>query len=42
MQKIGLVRDYAADFEHPGVPAGSPLRPHVLYRMNVEQYRARM
>ena len=42
MQKIGLVRDYAADFEHPGVPVGSPLRPHVLYRMNLARYRALM
>jgi ribosomal-protein-alanine N-acetyltransferase len=40
MQKIGLVRDYAADFDHPGVPDGSPLRPHVLYRMNLARYRA--
>ena len=42
MQKIGLVRDYAADFEHPGVPVGSLLRPHVLYRMNLARYRALM
>ena len=32
MEKIGLVRDPAADFEHPNVPEGDPLRPHVLYR----------
>ena len=40
MEKIGLVRDYAADFEHPGVPAGSPLGPHVLYRIDLARYRS--
>lgn len=33
MTKIGMVRDPAADFEHPSVPAGNRLRPHVLYRI---------
>lgn len=33
MEKLGLRRDPDADFEHPGVPAGDPLRPHVLYRI---------
>jgi ribosomal-protein-alanine N-acetyltransferase len=33
MEKIGLVRDPNGDFDHPGVPAGSALRPHVLYRL---------
>ena len=33
MDKIGLRRDHDGDFEHPGVPEGSPLRPHVLYRL---------
>jgi RimJ/RimL family protein N-acetyltransferase len=32
MDKVGLVRDPDGDFEHPDVPAGDPLRPHVLYR----------
>ncbi len=32
MQRIGMVRDPAEDFDHPLVPAGSPLRRHVLYR----------
>ena len=40
MEKIGLVRDPGGDFEHPSVPVGSPLRPHVLYRMTAEQYRS--
>jgi RimJ/RimL family protein N-acetyltransferase len=33
MQKLGLVRDPSADFEHPRIAAGHPLRPHVLYRI---------
>lgn len=33
MEKIGLRHDPDGDFDHPGVPAGSPLRPHVLYRV---------
>jgi RimJ/RimL family protein N-acetyltransferase len=40
MDKIGMVRDPDADFEHPGVPEGSPLRPHVLYRITREGYGA--
>jgi RimJ/RimL family protein N-acetyltransferase len=32
MERIGMVRDPAADFEHPGVAVGSRLRVHVLYR----------
>ena len=33
MQRIGMTRDPADDFEHPNVAEGSPLRPHVLYRI---------
>lgn len=32
MERIGMVRDPAGDFDHPRVPEGSPLRRHVLYR----------
>lgn len=32
MEKIGMRRDHDADFDHPSVPEGDPLRPHVLYR----------
>lgn len=32
MERIGLVRDPAGDFEHPQVPVGHPIRRHVLYR----------
>ena len=37
MEKIGLTRDPDADFDHPTVPEGSPLRPHVLYRITAAQ-----
>jgi len=33
MERIGMTHDPADDFEHPRVPAGHPLRPHVLYRL---------
>jgi RimJ/RimL family protein N-acetyltransferase len=33
MEKIGLVRDPAGDFDHPSLPEGHRLRPHVLYRV---------
>jgi RimJ/RimL family protein N-acetyltransferase len=32
MLRIGMERDAAADFDHPSVPLGSPLRHHVLFR----------
>lgn len=33
MHRIGMSRDPADDFLHPSVPHGSPIRPHVLYRI---------
>ena len=32
MERIGMSRSSADDFEHPNLPEGHPLRPHVLYR----------
>lgn len=32
MEKIGMMRDAADDFEHPRLPEGHLLRRHVLYR----------
>lgn len=32
MQKLGMVRDPAADYERPIVPEGNPLRPHLVCR----------
>ena len=40
MRRLGMTRDPAEDFEHPAVPEGSPLRPHVLYRLRRRPARA--
>ena len=32
MEKLGMTRRADDDFDHPLVPTGHPLRPHVLYR----------
>jgi RimJ/RimL family protein N-acetyltransferase len=32
MERLGMGHD--GDFEHPGLPAGHPLRTHVLYRLS--------
>lgn len=34
MERLGMSHDRAGDFEHPRVPVGHPLRPHVLYRLS--------
>jgi RimJ/RimL family protein N-acetyltransferase len=34
MERIGMTRDLAGDFDHPKLPAGNPLRRHVLYRLS--------
>lgn len=39
MDKIGLRHDADGDFDHPGVPEGNPLRPHVLYRIGIDDWR---
>jgi RimJ/RimL family protein N-acetyltransferase len=39
MERLGMTRDPAEDFDHPRVPAGSPLRRHVLYRLPVAVWR---
>ncbi|KWR91840.1 GNAT family N-acetyltransferase [Cupriavidus sp. IDO] len=33
MERLGMQED-PVGFEHPGVPAGHPLRPHCLYRLS--------
>lgn len=33
MEKLGMRRDAADDFDHPRLPEGHPLRRHVLYRL---------
>ncbi len=33
MERLGMTRDPADDFDHPNVPDGHPLKRHVLYRL---------
>ena len=33
MTSIGMTRDPADDFDHPKLPEGHRVRPHVLYRI---------
>lgn len=33
MERLGMTRSPADDFDHPSLPEGSPLRRHVLYRL---------
>jgi len=33
MERLGMTRDPADDFDHPRLPEGHPIRPHVLYRL---------
>ncbi len=39
MERIGMRRDPSGDFEHPNVPVGHRVRPHVLYRVTAEEHR---
>ena len=38
MEKLGMTRDEADDFDHPLLAEGSPLRRHVLYRIRRNVY----
>jgi 3-dehydroquinate dehydratase/shikimate dehydrogenase len=33
MERLGMRHDPTGDFDHPGIPMGNPVRPHVLYRL---------
>jgi RimJ/RimL family protein N-acetyltransferase len=41
VQRLGMTRDRAGEFEHPGIPPGHRLRPHVRYRIGRRQWTAR-
>ncbi len=41
MVRLGMRHDPAEDFDHPNVPAGHPLRRHVLYRLERSDFLAR-
>jgi ribosomal-protein-alanine N-acetyltransferase len=38
MRRLGMTRDPAEDFDHPGVPDGHPMRRHVLYRLPYQRW----
>jgi RimJ/RimL family protein N-acetyltransferase len=38
MERLGMRRDPADDFDNPNVPPGHPIRPHVLYRLDRESW----
>jgi ribosomal-protein-alanine N-acetyltransferase len=38
MERLGMRRDPAGDFEHPRLPEGHRLRRHVLYRLSRETW----
>lgn len=38
MRRLGMRPDPARSFEHPRIPEGHPLRPHVLYHLSREAY----
>jgi RimJ/RimL family protein N-acetyltransferase len=40
MERLGMCRDPADDFDYPRLPEGHPLRRHVLYRLNSASYFA--
>lgn len=37
MERLGMTHDPHEDFEHPKLPAGHPLRRHVLYRLRAPE-----
>ena len=40
MERLGMTHDPAEDFQHPRVPVGHPIRPHVLYRLSASEFAA--
>lgn len=40
MERLGMRRDPRDDFDHPRLPPQSPLRRHVLYRLDVGTWRS--
>lgn len=38
MERLGMRRDPADDFDHPAIAEGHPLRRHVLYRLGAGSY----
>ena len=42
MAKLGMTHDATENFDHPGLPAGDPLRRHVLYRLTREKWLSQL
>lgn len=40
MQRLGMQRNPAEDFQHPLLPVGHPLRAHLLYRLRRDSWLA--
>ncbi len=38
MERLGMVRQHALDFDHPKLPAESPLLRHITYRMGRDEW----
>jgi RimJ/RimL family protein N-acetyltransferase len=38
MEKLGMSRRPEEDFDHPALPPGHPLEPHVLYRLSRDSW----
>ena len=39
MERLGMIRDAAGDFDHPRLAEGDPLRRHVLYRIGRDRWQ---
>lgn len=39
MERIGMTHNPQEDFDHPALPEGHVLRPHVLYRIKRADYK---
>lgn len=40
MERLHMKRNPADDFDHPMLDDGHPLKPHVLYRLTIEEWKA--
>ena len=38
MERLGMHRSAADDFDHPNIASGHPLRRHVLYRLTAQEW----
>jgi RimJ/RimL family protein N-acetyltransferase len=38
MERLGMIRHPDLDFEHPGVPDGSPLKSHITYSIRSDEW----